>query len=65
LGQRRTRTSLTKNGLRIKVLTSKAEPQIDGILALEILEEGEERTKGLKILKIKRDELFAVFNKSL
>ncbi len=65
MGQRRTRTSLTKNGLRIKVLTSKAEPQIDGILALEILEEGEERTKGLKILKIKRDELFAVFNKSL
>ncbi len=52
------------NGLRIKVLTSKADPQMDGIL--ENLEEGvDDRTKGLKILKIKRDELLAVFNKSL
>ncbi len=49
------------NGLKIKVLTSKAEPQIEGILGNL---EGVERTKGLKILKIKRDEFFCV-NKSL
>ncbi len=37
------KTSSTKkgiNGLRIKVLTSKAEPQIDGILSLGNLEGG-------------------------
>jgi hypothetical protein len=40
------------NGFTKKVLTSKAEPQIDGIV-LEIWKRViDERTKGLKILKI-------------
>jgi hypothetical protein len=45
-----------KNGLRIKVLTSKAEPQMDGIMEIWMIDE---RTKGLKILKIKGMSFFS------
>ncbi len=64
--QKRTKTSSTEIGItglqkKKEVLTSKADPQMDGIWNFE---EGVQKTKGLKILKIKRDKLFAVFNKS-
>ncbi len=45
------------NGLRIKVLTSKADPQMDGIFQLRIFRVMKRKTKGLKILKIKKDGL--------
>ncbi len=38
---------------------------MDGMITIEILKKVLKKTKGLKILKIKRDELFAAFNKSL
>jgi hypothetical protein len=38
---------------------------MDGMVIGILVEGVDERTKNLKILKIKRDELFAVFNKSL
>jgi hypothetical protein len=46
-------------GLKLKVLTSKAEPQMFAITK-KFRRKVEGKTKGLKILKIKRDELLVL-----
>ncbi len=46
-------------GLKLKVLTSKAEPQMAAI-TIKIWKRIDEMTKGLKNLKIKRDELLVL-----